>query len=74
MLKKTLGRVQEVAGDEEVLGLSIADLLDGLPVEVVKDGTRIAQDDWRMGRDEKLRVSGRREVVDDLEKRELALG
>ena len=73
MLEKSLGRVQEVTGNEEVLGLSIADLLNALPVEVVQDGTRIAQNDWRMCRDQKLRVSGRRELVDDLEERELAL-
>ena len=53
--------------------LTIADLLDRIAVEGEEDCTGVAQDNGRVSRDEKLRMSRCREVVDDLEERELSL-
>ena len=50
-----------------MLRLAIADLLDGVPVQIEEDGVRVAQEDGRVSRDQELRMPGRCEVVDDLE-------
>ena len=73
VLEKPLRRVEKVTGDEEVLRLTIADFLNSISVEVEEDGARVAQDDGRVSGDEKLRMARCREVVDDLEERELSL-
>jgi len=67
MLEEPLGRVEKVASDEVMLRLAIADLLDGVPVQIEEDGVRVAQEDGRVSRDQELRMPGRCEVVDDLE-------
>ena len=53
--------------------LTIVDLPDRIPVEGEEDCTRIAQNNGRVSRDEELRMPRCREVVDDLEERELSL-
>ena len=53
--------------------LTIADLLDGIPIEAEEDRTRVAKNNRRVRRYQELRMSGCREVVDDLQERELSL-
>ena len=68
MLEEPVRRIEKVACDQEVLRFTILDLLDGIPIETEQDRPWIAQDNWRVSRDQELGMSWRREVVDDLQK------
>jgi hypothetical protein len=71
VLQETLGVVQKIAGDGEVLGVVIVGLPDRVAIQAVQYRAGIAQDDGRVRGDEELRVPRCREFVDDPEKREL---
>jgi hypothetical protein len=73
MLEEPLRGVEKVARDQEVFRIAIADLTDALSIEIVEHGTRVAQENRRMGRYEELRMPRCCEVVDDLQERELSL-
>src|SRR5687767_1175846 len=73
MLEEPLWRIQEVSRDEEVLRLAIVNFLDGIAVEAKQNRAGVTQDNRRVGRDKELGVPRSREVVDDLEERELTL-
>src|SRR5437867_2131842 len=73
MLEKPLRRVEEVASDQEMLRFAIGDLPDGVSVEIKEDRIRVAKENGRVTRDEKLRLPRCCEVVDDLEERQLPL-
>ena len=70
---KNLSGELRIAGEEEVLRLTIAHFLNGISIEVEEDRTRVAQDDGRVSGDEELRMARGREVMNDLEERGLAL-
>src|SRR6267378_2232910 len=74
MLEKPVGCIEKVAGNEEVFCLTIVDLPNRIAVKIEEDCTRIAKENGRVRRDEELRMSRCREVVDDLEERKLSLG
>jgi hypothetical protein len=74
VLEKALGRVEEVARDQEVLRVAVVDPFDTLAVETIDDGAGVAEDDRRMRGDEELRVSGLRQVAQQPEERQLPLG
>ena len=74
VLEKPVGSIEKVAGNEEVFRLTIIDLLNRIAVKIEENCTRIAEENGRVRRDEKLRMSRCGEVVDDLEERKLSLG
>ena len=59
MLEEPVWRVEKVPGDEEMLRVAIADLLNALTVEVEEDRTGVAEKNGRVSRDEKLRMPRR---------------
>src|SRR5262249_28491500 len=73
VLEKPLGGIQKVSGDEIVLRLSIADRRNRVAIEIEDDGPGVSKENRRMGRDEKLCMSGCGEIVDNFEERQLPL-
>lgn len=69
MFKISFGRIEEIARYTKVVGFTAGNLSDRIPVKAKENGTRVAQDNRRVSRDEKLRMSRDFEVVNDLKKR-----
>ena len=59
MFEVSLGRIQEIARNEVVIALTIGDLSNRIAIKAEDDGTRVAQDDGRVGRDQELGVTRR---------------
>src|SRR5687768_4191403 len=73
VLEEPLRRTKKVARNLKMLRISIIDLRDLVSVEAEQRSAGITEDDRRVRRDQELRVTGRRQVVNDLQKRQLAL-
>jgi len=73
MLEETLGRVKKIASDQEMLGVTIVNLANGVSVEAKENCARVAENNRGMRGYQKLRVAPCGEVVDDPEERELSL-
>ena len=73
VLEVPLRGVEEIPSDLVVVRFMVGDLPDRIPIQAKEDRTRVAEENGRMRRDEKLRMPRCREVVDDLEERQLSL-
>jgi hypothetical protein len=69
MPEEAIGRVQEVACDQEVLRFRVGNRIDAVAVQAVERGSGIGEDDRRMRRDEELRAAARCQIVDDAQER-----
>ena len=73
VLEVPLRGVEEIPSDLVVVRFMVGDLPDRIPIQAKEDRTRVAEDDGRVCGDEKLSVTRRLEIVDDLQKLELPL-
>jgi hypothetical protein len=73
MLEISLGCIEKIACHAIVVGFTVGNLSNPLLVKAKENGTRVAEENRRVRRDEELRMPGSLKVVNDLEKRQLPL-
>ena len=66
VLEEPLRRTEEVARNLKMIRFPVVDLRDLVPVEAQQRGAGITEDDRRMRRNQKLRMAGSGQVVNDL--------
>ena len=65
MLKKSLRRIQEISRDQEMFRVPVRDLLDPISVHIDKGRLRVAKNDGRVCRNQKVRMPRFGQIVDD---------